>query len=612
MSPTPLLLPIPRRIEYQAGEYSLPPEAFIVMHGEPQFELPAARWFQAALKKKYGIYWELSASPAVPAARTGLQIRIVTDVPHPQGYRLEVSPQGISIEAADAAGAFYGACTLIQWVQQQPVQQIACCFIEDWPDFPARGVMLDISRDRVPTMPYLYDLVDRLAGWKINQLQLYMEHTFTYQAHPEVWRDASPMTAEEILELDAYCRERFIELVPNQNSFGHMERWLRLPRYAPLAETLGEFKVPWGTQNGPFSLAAVDPGSFALISSLYDELLPHFSSRMVNVGCDETFDVGQGRSRELVQRLGVERIYLDYLLRVLADAQRRGRVPQFWGDIIVSHPELVRELPQGVIALEWGYESDHPFDEHGRQFAQAGVPFYVSPGTSSWNSLAGRSDNALGNLRSAAENGLRHGAIGYMNTDWGDNGHWQVPPVSWLGFTAGAAYGWCLESNTEMPVSETTSLFAFEDASGSMGKAAYEMGNVYRVPGFEPPNSSLLYHLIAAETDQVSEVPYVTEAGLNNALQAIDAAMIPLTMEKMTRPDAALIRREYENTARLMRYACRRGLGLLIGSDPDRDPALRADLAAFLEEYKALWLERSRPGGLKDSTRRFEELLSRA
>ena len=86
--------------------------------------------------------------------------------------------------------------------------------------------MLDISRNRVPTMQTLLELVDLLASWKINQLQLYTEHTFAYRNHPIVWADASPMTGEEILALDAYCRERFIELVPNQNSYGHMTPWL--------------------------------------------------------------------------------------------------------------------------------------------------------------------------------------------------------------------------------------------------------------------------------------------------------------------------------------------------------------------------------------------------
>ena len=83
----------------------------------------------------------------------------------------------------------------------------------------------------------------------------------------------------------------------------------------------------------------------------------------------------------------------------------------FWGDIIIHHPDLI-PLPPDAIALEWGYEADHPFAEHGTQFAQSGIPFYVCPGTSSWISALGRTENAIGNIRNAAENGLKNGAIG--------------------------------------------------------------------------------------------------------------------------------------------------------------------------------------------------------
>ena len=94
------------------------------------------------------------------------------------------------------------------------------------------------------------------------------------------------------------------------------------------------------------------------------------------------------------------------------------------------------------------------------------MPFYVCPGTSTWCSLAGRTDNALGNLLNAAENGIKHGAIGYLNTDWGDRGHWQAPPVSYLGFAAGAAFSWALEANRAMDVPAVVSRFAFDDPTG--------------------------------------------------------------------------------------------------------------------------------------------------
>lgn len=621
MPETLFFLPSPRRTAYPGGFLTLKPGQLILLETTRSMPLrraglrSAALRVQEALNKFAGLYWEINASPAVPPHEVGLVLRIAPErSPQPQGYRLHIAQNGpIVIEGHDPAGVFYGVCTLVQALSQVGGgRELPCLEIQDWPDIPARGVMLDISRDKVYTMETLYELIDRLAGWKINQVQLYTEHTFAYRNHPEVWAKASPMTGEEILALDMYCRERFIELVPNQNSFGHMHRWLIHPRYADLAEIHGEIHMPWGTMQGPFSLAPENPGSIALIRSLYDELLPHFSSRMLNVGCDETFDLGQGVSRQVCEEKGTGRVYLDFLLKVYEDVQRRGFTMQFWGDIILQHPELVPLLPRDVIALSWGYEASHPFDREGAAFAASGVPFYVCPGTSAWCTLAGRTDNSLGNLLNAAENGLKYGAIGYLNTDWGDQGHWQAPPISYLGFAAGAGLSWCVESNRANGWAELVSRFAFEDATGTMGQVAYKLGNVYRAVGVEPGNSSGLFWLLMHPPERLLQMGNLDRTvlmnGLEAAMDAIDEAMAPIANERMQRKDAALIRREFVNTANLMRNACRRGLMMGSQSSIDRK-TLADDFNEFLEEYRFLWLSRNRPGGLPDSTAQFEKLI---
>ncbi len=385
-----------------------------------------------------------------------------------------------------------------------------------------------------------------------------------------------------------------------------MKRWLDHPRYAPLAEVHGEFNVPWGTMSGPFSLCPGDHGSLELVCSLYDELLPHFSSKQVNVGFDETFDLGQGRSKEECERRGVERVYLDFLHEVYRDVTGRGYTMQFWGDIIVHRPDLIPELPKDSIALEWGYEANHPFDENGARFAQSGIPFYLCPGTSSWNSLGGRTDNAVANLQSAAENGLKHGAIGYLNTDWGDNGHWQVFPVSFLGFAVGAAYSWCLEANRDMDIASVVSTHAFQDPTGSMGRVAYDLGNVYQAPGVYVHNSSPLFWILQRSFDDLRKRQSPT-LDFAASLEAIDRAMEPLSSARMQRLDGALIAREYENTARMLRHACRRGQLLRHGESAGvTRKALDEDMRDIIREYEEIWLLRNRPGGLSDSIKALE------
>jgi hexosaminidase len=124
---------------------------------------------------------------------------------HPQGYQLTVAGGRIHIVASTAAGLFYGVQTARQLLMQcgRHLPDVRCT---DWPDFPNRGLMLDVSRDKAPTMSTLFELVEMLASWKVNQLQLYFEHMFAYHQHPTVWQDDSPFTAEEIIALDRFCR----------------------------------------------------------------------------------------------------------------------------------------------------------------------------------------------------------------------------------------------------------------------------------------------------------------------------------------------------------------------------------------------------------------------
>ena len=180
--------------------------------------------------------------------------------------------------------------------------------IHDYPDFPVRGVMLDISRDKVVTMETLYVLVEMLASWKMNYLQLYMEHSFAYSQHETVWKEASPFTGQEILELEHFCKQHHVELVANQNSFGHMERWLKHPEYKHLAECpdgfIGNFGDHLGERRPATSLNPLDPASIALIDGLYSELLPHFTSSTLNVGGDEPWEMGQCQSRAACEARG--------------------------------------------------------------------------------------------------------------------------------------------------------------------------------------------------------------------------------------------------------------------------------------------------------------------
>lgn len=598
-----LLVPEPKEVHLLGGFFSIPENGFIILRGDNPHELVHAA---QRLRQRAGSDLQITASSAGDPAQNAAVMICDPALEMPdQDYVLEVTESGISIRAASPAGVFYGVCTVCQLIEQY-AKNIPCVSIKDWPDFPVRGVMLDISRDKVPTLQTLMDLVDLLASWKINHVQLYTEHTFAYRAHETVWKNASPMTGEDIMTLDDFCAQRFVELAPNQNSFGHMERWLKHDEYRHLAEAPDGFNLPWGGRlDFPFSLCPTDPDSIELISSLYDELLPHFRSRLFNVGLDETFDLGQGRSKQECEEKGVGRVYLDFLLKVHKEVKRRGRTMLFWGDIMLHHPELIDELPKDAIALEWGYEAKHPFKEDGEKFKAGCIPFWVCPGTSSWNSTGGRTSNAMDNLTNAAVNGLAGGAVGYLITDWGDGGHWQYLPISYLGFLYGAGVSWNAKPIDSDKLKNALSLYAFSDPTGETGATVYDLGNIYKLIKKESFNCTWLWQQLAHPLSDLSMVDGVSAEEFKKAAKRADDLRGKIRDLRMNRPDARLVQRELINMTRMTRAGAMLGLVRLAEKEGREAPRLKARAARLLErmiaEHEKLWLARNRPGGLEDS-----------
>lgn len=589
---TPLLLPMPRRLIPAQGALALKGRHHIRIQDRSGLHPRLAEWIRHDLLRELHLEADvLPPGDLKPSAATFVLV-VEPSIP-PQGYRLHISERQATLSFADEAGGFHGTRTIRQLVRQFR-EALPACDIDDAPDFPDRGVMIDISRDKVPTLDTLMRTVDMLADLKFNHLELYTEHTFAYRNHRVVWQDASPMTADEIREIDAFCRDRHIELVPNQNCFGHLDRWLRHKEYADLAEAPDGFTTPWGERRAkPFSLNPLDPRSLELVTDLLRELLPNFASRRVNVGCDETFDLGQGRSREACERDGKGRVYLDYLLKLHAAVTAHKRTMMFWGDIVLHHPDLIPDLPRDIVPLVWGYEADHPFDEQCGRFAATGLPFLVCPGTSTWNSIGGRTKTALANLALAAEAGRRRGASGYMVTDWGDNGHWQPFVISLLPYAAAAQHAWCSASFDDASLAARLDMQVMRDEGGAMGSLLYDLGAVHDELAHPIHNASALFRLMSqVSIDNLREA--IPPDRMRRAKERLDELLARLDDVVIRRDDAALLIHEVEAAIRLMHCALDRGLGI-------GDVKRSADLRDAIAHYRRQWIARNRPGGLDDS-----------
>jgi hypothetical protein len=567
-----------------------------------------------------------------------LTLELVEDGASPEAYRLRIRPDHIHLSAGHALGLLQGARTLLQWMaaglstEGAEPRALPCEDIQDEPALARRGVMLDISRDRVPRMDFLLDWIERLAFLKVNEIQLYTEHTFAYEAHGIVWSGADPITGPEISELATFCSERGIDLVPNQQSLGHMHRWLKHPTYLHLAERPEGIEHPFSTAREPYGLAPASPDTLPFLEGLYAELLPRclppvsgadgpFLNGTFNIGLDEVQDLGTGRSNDLLLRQGRKGLFCGHLKNVAALAAAHGRRVQFWADEILNDEtgpvDPATDLPAGAMPLVWGYEADYPWERACTPLSA--TEFYVCPGTSAWNSFLGRPVNARANLIAAAEAARTFGAVGMLITDWGDRGHHQPPTVSDAPLALGLSLAW---NPASIPASETIHSHLDRHVYGAAGlSAAVEAcGAAVELPGIgtinENPPSALLRY--AREPLPHTRMPGLDRTTLESGLEHLHAARVRLEALDCPTPESTLARAEVAWAARLTDAALHLGLARLAvspGGACHRIPTMtRAELAhrfaPCLEDHGPLWRTRSREGGRKDSARKLLRLCS--
>ena len=626
-----VLIPVPRSMELSRETYSLPSSVrFSSEQGKREI---ISRIIEQQLKRKV-----TTSGPA------SIIFTVDNSLPE-QGYSINISSEGVRINYADDEGLFYAIVTLSQ-ISAQTGDLLPGMNITDWPDLNVRGAMLDISRDKVPSMETLYGIVDFLAMMKYNHLQLYVEgFSFAYPSFRELWEATeTPVTGEEIRQLDQYCADRFIELVPNQNSLGHMNAWLATEQFGDLAECPDGYKL-MGLLEFKSTLDVSDPRSLELVKQMTDDIMPYFSSSYFNANLDEPFELGKCKNRKIAGEIGVGQLYMDYVTELNSYISSKGKKMMMWGDIVSKHPEIIPQIPDDVVLLEWGYEHMHPYESNCRKYDESGLEYMVCPGTSSWTTITGRTENMKGNIANAVGNGIKYNAIGMLLTDWGDMGHWQYWPVSYAPFVYGAALSWNFESRDDLPLATFLNRMVFRDNAGIMGDLVLDMGRYnqfeeYMMVNMTTTNMTYMFGImdkvmIDAVFKKIQEglfdlVGYDEE--ITNHLKDVFDNPGPydyrsvidytntlgkmLAQTDMKSPDASLIIDEYLNAVRMIHLGARTKEYIIykrersVSENIETLVKMKELCSIVIDEHQRLWLARNKSGGLERSLASFRDLDS--
>ncbi|HEU5411550.1 MAG TPA: family 20 glycosylhydrolase [Candidatus Acidoferrales bacterium] len=351
----------------------------------------------------------------------------------PQGYAILAERQRILVAGASEQGAFYGVQTLRQLLRPAAAHanQLECpvVAIRDWPAMKWRGASIDISRGPIPTLEFMEKQIRTLAAYKLNLYGLYMEDVFTVKGNG-IFAPPNALTPDEITQLVAYANKYHVTILPELETFGHLHNVLRYDAYSDLAET------PHGSV-----LTPTLPGSYDLIGKLISEMAPLFPGPFFHIGADETNELGQGKTKDLIAQQGLGQVYLAHIAKLDGMLKPFHKQTMFWADIAEKFPQLLPTLPKDLIAVVWTYGVQPDYNADLDPFKNAGLPIFVSPGIGNWRKVYPDFNSGFMNIRNLTRDGQKYGAIGQLNTEWKDRGE-ELGGMDWPGLIFGAACGW--------------------------------------------------------------------------------------------------------------------------------------------------------------------------
>ena len=428
----PYVLPIPKKYELKTGTFDLTNGAVSVADDLDVRVVKAAVKLKDVLSQKTASYHLFTRGNGNITIAKNAELSS-------EEYTLEITENAIRIVGGDDAGCFYGIGTLLQILETTEGTAVPALVINDKPDMKHRGFYHDATRGRIPTVDGVKRLVDRLAKLKKNSLQLYVEHTFDFEQFKSTTTKDNILTAEELLEIDQYCYDNFIDFIPSIATFGHLFELLSKPEFSHLCE-LENHKPEyhfWRERMPHHTINPSDPESFEVVCSLIDQYLPLFRSQYFNICCDETFDLCKGRNAGKDEA----QLYISFVSKIIKHVKAAGKTVMMWADIALDHPELLPQIPDDTVLLNWWYEAN-PDPKRIEKVAQQNKTQVVCPGTVSWYRLMEKPSQSQPNIENMIKYGYQNGAWGLLNTNWGDYGHPAHVECALLGTALGACLSW--------------------------------------------------------------------------------------------------------------------------------------------------------------------------
>jgi hypothetical protein len=289
------------------------------------------------------------------------------------------------------------------------------------------GVMLDCSRNAVMKPEAVKSFVDIIQKMGYNTLMLYTEDTYEVEGEPLFGYLRGRYTIAELQELDKYCHDKGVELIPCIQTLAHLNQIFKFAHYANVRDCMDVLLVD-------------EEKTYQLLDNMFQSLAKAFSTKRIHIGMDEAHWLGRGSH---VDKYGYEpsrELLLRHLDKVVAIAEKYGFQPMIWSDMFLPVYKEVdisvedkAKVPKQVSLVYWNYYSGDvekyrtDIDKH----LQFDREVWFAGGAWKWHGFHAGNQKTIDMTYPALTACKEKGVANVLMTMWGDDGN-ECPAVAVL------------------------------------------------------------------------------------------------------------------------------------------------------------------------------------
>ncbi|MCM3117511.1 beta-N-acetylhexosaminidase [Neobacillus sp. MER 74] len=355
-----------------------------------------------------------------------LKIQLSTDgypiqVKHQQGPLRVVNKNGHGEISFEKPIHFFRALGL--WLEN--FQKNNEFDITENPQFNMSGVMLDASRNAVPTVADVEKLLQHMAVMGLDTLMLYTEDTYEVKEYPYFGYMRGRYTFEELKACDEYAAKLGIDMIPCIQTLGHLREALKW-NYAS------------GFRDTDDILLVDEPQTYEFLESCLKAASGPFRTKRIHIGMDETFQLGLGK---YLEKHGYEK-HIDlmnrHLQKVIAITDKLGLKPMIWSDMYFplfaenspykdENGRIRQEILEGIPDVElvyWNYyrKEQEVYERDFQHHKLLGSTPIFAGGAWTWNGLVPNYGKAIATTVAGLAACKQEGIGEIFVTLWGDNG----------------------------------------------------------------------------------------------------------------------------------------------------------------------------------------------